>query len=236
LDCWYVARPPRLRSSAPTRNTAKSLREIISCKTTSGICPLVPVDGNRSAPAAAQWWWPAGSGGVKAYPSIVSGWQFGAWSPNNNGFPVQVSANAPLPTSVSFYMSGNNQFDAAYDLFFSPNTNPSSPSAELMVWLNYSGNQPAGKPVAHGVALGGVGGTWDVWVGSVGWPVWSFVADSQTTSFSGNLQPFVYYVSRTNDWLNQSWYELNTEFGAEVLQSNGQNGGINVTNFSAAAY
>jgi xyloglucan-specific endo-beta-1,4-glucanase len=43
-------------------------------------------------------------------------------------------------------------------------------------------------------------------------------------------------VSRTNDWLNQSWYELNTEFGAEVLQSNGQNGGINVTNFSAAAY
>jgi xyloglucan-specific endo-beta-1,4-glucanase len=190
--------------------------------------------GNNSW--SSQWWWPTGSGGVKAYPSIVSGWQFGAWSPNNNGFPVQVSANAPLPTSVSFYMSGNNQFDAAYDLFFSPNTNPSSPSAELMVWLNYSGNQPAGKPVAHGVALGGVGGTWDVWVGSVGWPVWSFVADSQTTSFSGNLQPFVYYVSRTNDWLNQSWYELNTEFGAEVLQSNGQNGGINVTNFSAAAY
>jgi xyloglucan-specific endo-beta-1,4-glucanase len=185
---------------------------------------------------SSQWWWPYGSGGVKAYPSIVSGWQFGTWSPNTNGFPVQVWDNAPLPTTVSFYMSGNNQFDAAYDLFFSPDTNPSSPSAELMVWLNYSGTQPAGSRVASGVVLGNEGNSWDVWVGNVGWPVWSFVADNQTTSFSGNLQPFIYYVSYTNNWLNQSWYELNTEFGAEIINSSGENGGINVTNFSATAY
>ena len=186
---------------------------------------------------SSQWWWPSGSGGVKAYPSIVSGWQYDqVWSPNHNGFPVQVWDNAPLPTTVSFYMSGNNQFDAAYDLFFSPSNNPNTPSAELMVWLNYSGTQPAGNKVASNVSLGNEGGTWDVWVGNVGWPVWSFVADQQTTSYSGDLQPFIYYVSYTNNWLNQSWYELNTEFGAEILNSNGANGGINVTNFSATAY
>lgn len=185
---------------------------------------------------SSQWWWPTGSGGIKAYPSIVSGWQYGSWSPNKNGFPVQVSANAPLATSVSFSISGNNQFDAAYDLFFSPETNPGTPSAELMVWLRYSGNQPAGQLTASNVTLGGVSGTWDVWVGNVGWPVWSFVPNSQTTSFSGNLQPFVYYAAYTKGWLNKSWYELNTEFGAEILQSNGQNGGITVNNFSAQAY
>lgn len=185
---------------------------------------------------STQWWWPAGSGTIKAYPSIVSGWQYGTWSPNHNGFPVQVSANAPLPTSVSFSMTGNNQYDIAYDLFFSPNTDPGSPSAELMVWLNYSGNQPAGSKVASGVTLGGMAGTWDVWEGNVGWPVWSFVRDSQVNSFSGNLQPFIYYVAYTRGWLNQSWYELNIEFGTEIIQSNGQNGELTVNNFSGEAY
>ncbi len=185
---------------------------------------------------SSQWWWPYGNGSIKAYPSIVSGWQYGAWSPNHNGFPVQVGANAPLATSVSFSMPGNNQYDAAYDLFFSPSTNPGSPSAELMVWLSYSGNQPAGQKIASSVALGGMSGTWDVWAGNVGWPVWSFVRTAQTNSFSGNLQPFIYYVAFSHNWLSQQWYELNTEFGAEIIQSNGQNGGINVNYFSATAY
>jgi len=190
--------------------------------------------GNNSW--SSQWWWPTGSGGIKAYPSIVSGWHYGTWSPNSNGFPVKVSANAPLPTSVSFSISGNNQYDVAYDLFFSSASNPSTPSAELMVWLWYSGNQPAGQLVQSNVTLGGVSGTWDVWSGNVGWPVWTFVPHSQTTSFNSNLQPFVYFVAYSKGWLDKSWYELDTEFGAEIIQSNGQNGGITVNNFRATAY
>ena len=80
------------------------------------------------------------------------------------------------------------------------------------MWLNYSGNQPAGSKVASGVSLGGMSGTWDVWQGNVGWPVWSFVRNSQVSNFSGNLQPFVYYVAYGKGWLNPSWYELNIEF------------------------
>jgi hypothetical protein len=185
---------------------------------------------------SSNWSWPYGNGRIKAYPSIVRGWQYGAWSPDHGGFPVQVSSQAPLRTNVSFYMSGNNQFDNAYDLFFSPSTDPGSPSAELMVWLSYSGNQPAGSKVASGVALGGLSGTWDVWSGNVGWPVWSFVRNQQTSSFSGNLQPFVYYVAYSKNWLNRSWYELNIEFGTEIIQSNGANGSLNVTSYSASAW
>lgn len=185
----------------------------------------------------STWWWAAGSSKIKAYPSIYRGWQVGgSWSPDRGGFPVLISAQNPLPTSVTFNMSGNNQYDVAYDLFFSPSTNPSQPSAELMVWLNYSGNQPAGSKVASGVTLGGVNGTWDVWSGNVGWPVWSFVRTSPVNSFSANLQPFVYYVSNTKSWLSTSWYELDIQFGAEIIQSNGANGSINVSKFSAAAH
>jgi hypothetical protein len=90
--------------------------------------------------------------------------------------------------------------------------------------------------VQSNVTLGGVSGTWDVWSGNVGWPVWTFVPHSQTMSFSSHLQPFVYFVAYTKGWLDKNWYELDTEFGAEIIQSNGKNGGITVNNFSATAY
>lgn len=182
----------------------------------------------------STWNWTKGSGKIKAYPSMYRGWEYGAYSPDHGGFPAQVSAQKSLPTSVTFDMTGSNQYDNAYDLFFSPQTDPSGPSAELMVWLNYSGNQPAGTKVASGVALGGVSGTWDVWQGTNSWPVWSFVRTSQVSSFSGNLQPFVYYVAYTKGWLNSSWYELNIQFGTEIIQSNGANGTLKVTQFSAS--
>lgn len=185
---------------------------------------------------SSTWWWPYGNGQIKAYPSIVRGWHWGRWSPNAGGFPVMVSTNAPLPTSVSYGMSGNNAFDNSYDVFFSPSTNPGSPSAELMVWLQYSNTSPAGSKVASGVSLGGVSGTWDVWAGNVGWPVWSFVRTSQVSSFSTNLQPFVYYVAYTKGWLSKSWYILDIEFGTEIIQSNGANGSISIYNYSASAY
>jgi hypothetical protein len=185
---------------------------------------------------SSTWWWAKGSSKIKAYPGIYIGWQDGgSWSPNTGGFPVLISAQKPLPTSVTFNMTGNNQYDDAYDLFFSPSSSPNTPSAEMMVWLNYSGNNPAGTKVASAVSLGGVSGTWDVWQGNVGWPVWSFVRNSQVNTFSNNLQPFVYYCAYTKGWLSPSWYELDIQFGTEIIQSNGANGSITVTNFEASA-
>jgi xyloglucan-specific endo-beta-1,4-glucanase len=199
---------------------------------TEEICPGSASTGSWSA----IWNWPVGSGALKAYPSIISGGNsFGAWNANTNGFPVRISANAPLPTSVTYNMVGNNQFDTAYDLFLSPSKDPKRPSAELMVWLSEVGNQPAGSKVATAVTINGEPGAWDVWRGNVGWPVWTFVSTTQMTSFSSNLQPFINYVASTKHWLSISWYEINTEFGTEINYSHGANGGINVTSFSATA-
>ncbi|MGD0939753.1 MAG: hypothetical protein ABR905_08565 [Terracidiphilus sp.] len=185
---------------------------------------------------SATWNWAEGTNLVKAYPGIYIGWQDGGeWSPATGGFPVVISVQDPIPTSVTFSMTGKNEYDDAYDLFFSPSSDPSTPSAEMMVWLNYSGDQPAGTKVASAVTLGGVSGTWDVWEGNVGWPVWSFVRDSQVNTFSANLQPFIYYCAYTKGWLNPSWFVLDVQFGTEIKYSYGANGSMTVTSFSAAA-
>lgn len=168
--------------------------------------------------------WAYTNGSVKAYPSIVAGWNFGpAWTPNHDGFPVQVKLNYPLPTSTSWHTTGTFiNYDVAYDLFFSPDSDPAKPSGEMMVWIGESGNRPAGTQIASGVKLGGMAGTWDVWSGNVGWPVYSFVRTTSVKSFKGNLQPFVYYLAYTNKYLNPNWYILDMQFGSEILQANGK--------------
>ena len=188
---------------------------------------------------SSTWNWATGAGGIKAYPSIYRGWEIGGtWSPDHGGFPALVSSNPQLPTSVAFSLSGNNQYDVAYDIFFTNTASPggsTNPSAEMMVWLNYSGNVPNGKLMYSNVALGGVSGTWNVYVGSNGWPVYSFVRTSQVTSFSGKLQPFTYFLNQTKGLLSGSLYVADIQFGTEIIQSNGANGSISVSTFSASA-
>lgn len=191
------------------------------------------VETQSASTWSATWVWARDDGRVKSYPSIVRGWNFGKnWSPDPGGFPVQVSAQAPLPTSAAFSLSGDNQYDVAYDLFLSPSPNPDKPSGELMVWLNYNGQQPAGSLVASGVTLGGIDGTYDVWVGDVGWPVWTFVSHRQLTSVDMKLQPFVYFASYTKNWLPHSWYVLDIQAGIEIIAGDGH---IDFTRYSASA-
>ncbi len=188
------------------------------------------------------WNWATGAGGIKAYPSIFRGWQDGGtYSPDHGGFPVLLSTSPNLPTSVAFSMTGNNQYDSSYDVFFintaSPNSNTAI-SAEMMVWLSYSGNNPAGQQMYSGVTLGGVSGTWNVWVqpaSGSNWPIYSFVRTSQVTSYSGNLQPFTYFLTNTKGVLSNSLYVADIQFGTEIIQSNGANGSISVSSFSASA-
>ena len=188
---------------------------------------------------SATWNWATGSGGIKAYPSIFRGWEDGgAYSPDHGGFPAQLSSGPQLPTSVAYSMSGNNQYDTAYDVFFTNTASPGSstnPSAEMMVWLSYSGNVPNGNLTYSNVTLGGVSGTWNVYVGNNGWPVYSFVSTSQVSSFSGKLQPFTYFLDQTKGLLSNSLYVADIQFGTEIIQSNGANGSISVSSFSASA-
>ena len=189
---------------------------------------------------SSTWNWATGSGGIKAYPGIFRGWQDGgAYSPDHGGFPVLLSSGPQLPTSVTFSMSGNNQYDSSYDVFFIKTASPNSStpiSAEMMVWLSYSGNNPAGSLTYSDITLGNVSGTWNVWVSTSGsWPIYSFVRTSQVTSFSGTLQPFTYFLDQSKGLLSGSLYVADIQFGTEIIQCNGANGSISVSSFSASA-
>ena len=187
-----------------------------------------PTGEQKISPDGSGWYasmnWSFTDKSVKAYPSIVAGWNFGAaWTSNRDGFPVLVSSNPTLPTSTTWEATGTfNHYDVAYDLFLSPDNNPQKPSAEVMVWIAQAGQQPAGHQVASGVTIDGVSGTWGVWVGDVGWKVYSFVHNTNVNSFSGSLQPFMHYLAYTHDYLDRNWYVLDMQFGAEILEANGK--------------
>lgn len=187
-----------------------------------------PSGGQEIWPDGSGWYasmtWTYTNGDVKAYPSIFAGWNFdGYWSPEPDGFPVLVSVNDPLPTSTTWSTTGTfTNYDVAYDVFFSASSDPQEPSEEMMVWIGGTGDSPAGSEVASNVTLGGMAGTWNVWAGNVGWPVYSFVRTSSVNSFSGNLQPFVYYLAYTKGELPTNWFVLDMMFGAEIKQASGE--------------
>ena len=204
------------------------------------VCPGSSSSGSWNS----IWNWTTGSGGIKAYPSIYRGWQIGGtWSPDHGGFPALLSSNPQLPTSVAFSTRGNNQYPSSYDVFFTSSASPSGttePSAEMMVWLSYSGNSPNGNLKFSNVTLGNVSGTWNVYEGAntsngVTWNVYTFVRTSQVTSFSGKLQPFTYFLDQTKGLLSGSLWVADIQFGTEIIQSNNANGGISVSSFSASA-
>jgi len=200
-----------------------------------GFSQTVWTTGAGSNAWSVAWNWPQGNDQLKSYPSIVRGWHYNKWSPERGGLPVQVSQNAPLNTTTTYNLSVSGNYDVAYDVFFGTAPDPGGPAGELMVWLQWSGQQPAGNRYASGVSLQGVPGTWDVWLGNVGWPVWSFTPTAQygwNGDVSLNLQPFVWHCSYANSWLPQNWYVLNIEFGVEINKGSGT---LNVTAFTASA-
>jgi xyloglucan-specific endo-beta-1,4-glucanase len=198
---------------------------------TQNICNV----GNAANAWSSQWTWAAGTGVTKSFPSIYLGWNQGTSMPDS-GFPGLVAYQFQIPTSVKFSVTGSGAYAVGYRVYFSPETSPDKPSAEMQIWLKYSGMTPKGKKVYSNSAFKDPEETWDVWkgIGDDGWPVFTFVRTASTTSFSAKLQPFIYCVYSTMKGFEKSWYTLGVQFGALVVQSNGAKGSLNVSEFSVA--
>jgi hypothetical protein len=86
-----------------------------------------------------------------------------------------------------------------------------------------------GSPVASGVTIPGVAGTWDVWIGpNGGKPVTSYVATSHVLSLSFDLNAFIQdaVTKRTFNGgpaISSSWYLTNVFAGFEIWR-----GGVNL--------
>jgi hypothetical protein len=158
----------------------------------------------------------AQNGAPGAYPSVYAGCHYANCS-TGSGLPLAVSNSqfGTISTSVSMsYPSNGSVYDASYDIWFDPTarTDGQNTGAELMVWLNHTGNvQPVGSKVAT-VSL--AGGTWDVWFGNSGWNVISYVRQSATSSISFNVSSFWNdIVSR--GYGQNSWYITSVQAGFE---------------------
>ena len=107
-------------------------------------------------------------------------------------------------------------YDAAYDIWFHKSrpttTTQQNDGAELMVWLNHAGPiQPIGSKIGTATIAGA---TWDVWSGSSGWNVISYVRQTPTASATFLVNDFWKdVVSRGLG--STSWYLTSIQAGFE---------------------
>ncbi|KML66625.1 GH12 family glycosyl hydrolase domain-containing protein [Pectobacterium peruviense] len=175
-----------------------------------------------------NWHWPSSTHSVKAYPSLVSGWHWTAGYTSNSGLPIQLSSNKSITSNVTYSINATGTYNAAYDIWFHTTDKASwdsSPTDELMIWLNDTNAGPAGDYIET-VFLDG--SSWNVFKGWInadnggGWNVFSFVHTSNTNSASLNIRHFTHYLVETKKWMSDTKYISSVEFGTEIFGGEGQ--------------
>ncbi|KAJ5861068.1 uncharacterized protein N7529_008378 [Penicillium soppii] len=128
------------------------------------------------------------------------------------------------------YSNTNVVADVAYDMFLSSTANGSE-EYEIMVWLAALGGagpiSSTGSPIAT-VTINGV--SWKLYVGPNGsMTVYSFVASSTVTSFSGDLLKFFQYLEDYQG-LKSSLYLIDVQAGTEPFTGSSA---LTVSSYSA---
>jgi len=135
------------------------------------------------------WNWEGASSSVKSYANLGI----------NNNLGKSLSSISSIPTTWDWtYTEANDVVaDVSYDLWLSNTAEAGTANAqstyEVMIWLSARGG--AG-PVGSQVATANIAGTeWALHQGIVEtWTTFSFVAPSETTSFSADLLDFLNYL------------------------------------------
>ncbi|KAK4504735.1 hypothetical protein PRZ48_002697 [Zasmidium cellare] len=187
-----------------------------SAATSGSQCFSVTGLANNVLSWVTTWTWVGGTGQVKSYANAVV-----------TLTAQQISSITTIPSTWTWSYQGSNIIaDVAYDLFTS-----SSPTGneefELMVWLAAIGGagpisstyDAQGNPTPIGSATI-AGTTWDVYKGPNGqMTVYSFVAPSQVTDFSGDLRQFYAWLVE-NDGFEESQYLISAGAGTEAFEGN----------------
>ena len=166
--------------------------------------------------------WPVGTdkNSVKCYPSVVTGWQWGAWSTDGR-LPISVSDLGKAVSGGSAKLQNPGVQNLAYDLWFhaaAPVRGEDKPSDELMIWMaRHGGAGPLGE-LREKVRIDGA--EWSLYVGDIGWKVFSFVRDENTASWRVDVKAFIDHLVRSG--LMPETKQLSSiQFGTEVFSSPG---------------
>jgi hypothetical protein len=161
-----------------------------------------------------------------SYPSIIYGWQNGSFY---GGYKTakQLSAIGTATSSWSFASPASGKWDAAYDIWLSPQAAPKNAGGgtEVMVWLNYGGAaQPLGNNTNANVPIAGE--MWEVWKGSVtvNAATWQYIAYRRPVGSSApvtnlDLKAFLTNAASQNVGVTTASYLLGVQAGFEIWQS-----------------
>ncbi|KAI1311737.1 family 12 glycosyl hydrolase [Xylaria venustula] len=187
---------------------------------TGSQCTTVNSLSGTTVAWSTSWSWSGGDYNVKSFANAVV-----------QATAKQISAISSIPTTWKYSYTGSDIVaDVAYDLFTSSSASGSS-EYEIMVWLAALGGagpiSSTGSPIAT-PTIDGV--TWNLYEGPNGaMTVFSFVASSEVTSFSGDIKDFLTYLS-TNQGLSTSQYV--TSIGAGTEPFVGSNAVLTTTAYS----
>jgi len=154
---------------------------------------------------STSWTWEGGAGSVKSYSNVAL-----------ENVNKQLSAVSSIPSTWKWSQTGTNLVaDVAYDLWLAP-TSGGTNAYEIMIWLAAYGG--AGPISSTGSAIGTVtigGHSYSVYSGPNGsTTVYSFVASSTITSFSGDMMDFFDYLT-TKQGVPSSYYITSLQAGTE---------------------
>lgn len=182
---------------------------------------------NARVDAALSWTvrydWPVGldRNSVKSYPSVVTGWQWGVWS-GDGRLPVEVSQLGAIVSGGTATVNKPGVQNIAYDLWFhasAPVRSEDKPSDELMIWMGrFGGAGPLGT-LREKVQIDGA--TWSLYVGNIGWNVFSFVREGNVSSWRLEVKAFIDHLVRQG-LMPQTKLLSSIQFGTEVFSSPGE--------------
>lgn len=117
------------------------------------------------------------------------------------------------------YSGSDLVVDVSYDMFLSSSASGQD-EYEIMIWLSTLGGAnpitSSGSPIATTPTFAGV--SWELYSGYNGnTKVYSFVAPSQQTKFSGDILEFLHYLE-SHEGVSSSQYLLRIQAGTEPFR------------------
>ncbi|EFX06442.1 xyloglucan-specific endo-beta-1,4-glucanase precursor [Grosmannia clavigera kw1407] len=172
---------------------------------TGSQCTTIDSVADDTIAWSTSWSWSGGSNQVKSYANAVA-----------TIAKKQISAISKIPTTWNWSYSGSNIVaDVSYDLFTS-STASGSNEYEIMIWLAALGGAGPISSTGSTVATPTIGGvSWKLYSGPNGdTTVYSFVAATEQTSFSGDLREFFTYLI-ANEGFPSTQFLLSVGAGTE---------------------
>jgi hypothetical protein len=191
--------------------------ECLTLNYTNGANGGVYYDGFGST-----WNWPDNSNqyDVKAYPSVVYGWQYG-YTYSGLGLPTIIYNNKNVPTYQSVSLSGSQNEDVLIDNWLLSSANASKQSDEVEIFVTndigaYSNGNLGSITLdnTYYQVSSRTGGAWNVY---------NFIPNQGSTNLSqsANIKDYVNALCYDYGVISNNLYLGGTQIGVEVYHGNG---------------